>query len=125
MKPYLTVTLLKFEDRSIAKISANFGSCTPHHHRFNVYGTKGTFWQNHDGASTSMGRGSDCLSVEFVDDYPNTHKGALIHDFVRKIFGYSTEQPFSDDVFDALSICFAIEKSLKSAKFEKVDYLKP
>ncbi len=35
------VSLIKFEDNSIAKISSNFSSATDHHHIFNVY-TKNT-----------------------------------------------------------------------------------
>ena len=31
------VSLLKFEDNSIAKISSNFSSSTDHHHIFNIY----------------------------------------------------------------------------------------
>ena len=34
------VSLLKFEDNSIAKISSNFSSSTDHHHIFNIYSQK-------------------------------------------------------------------------------------
>ena len=37
------VSLLKFEDKSIAKISSNFGCIFPHFHGLLIYGSKATF----------------------------------------------------------------------------------
>ena len=43
----LVAALLTFEDGMTAKISANFSSMVPHHHKLAVYGTRGTFEQSH------------------------------------------------------------------------------
>ena len=44
---YDSVTsLIKFKNGSTAKINSNFGGVTPHHHSFQVFGTKGTILSN-------------------------------------------------------------------------------
>jgi hypothetical protein len=48
--------LLKFRDGTLAKVTANFASVTPHHHKVCVYGTAGSFVQSHPGATYLMSR---------------------------------------------------------------------
>ena len=39
----LVTSILDLDDGSTAKVSANFASVVPHHHKLSVYGTEGTF----------------------------------------------------------------------------------
>ena len=51
-----TVSLLKFEDNSIAKISSNFSSSTDHHHIFNIYSQKFSYFYKRDKSEQFLGK---------------------------------------------------------------------
>ena len=118
----LVVALLKFSDGVVAKISANFGSVTPHHHKISVYGTKGTFTQDHMNAAYIFSR-DPSLSFERVDGiYPGAAKGDMIPSFIRQILGEGLADIEKQDVIDSMSVGLAIEKSLKSGDPQAVNY---
>jgi predicted dehydrogenase len=67
--------LLKFTDGTLAKVTANFASVTPHHHKVCVYGTAGSFIQSHPGATYLMSRDPNQAPSPVTDTYPGTAKG--------------------------------------------------
>lgn len=117
----LAVALLRFADGTVAKVAANFGCVFPHFHRLVLYGTKATF----ENALPDALRYTSCdpaVSPEHVvDAYPGMQKGALIPSFVDAIAGRGRAMVDEQDAFAALSVSFAIDRSLASGRPEAVN----
>ena len=118
----MVTALLSFEDGLIGKISANFGSVTPHHHKVCVYGTLGAFNQGHMGAMYSFTRVPNS-GFETVDDpYPNTDKGDMLPTFVKSILDLSEPDVTTQEMLDTMAVSLAVEASLTSQQPETVCY---
>ena len=81
----LILSIGKFGDNILGKISANFGSQTEHFHQLKLYGTRGTFV--HDCGSASYFFGSEPEVVRETDNspFPSSMKGDLLPDFISAI----------------------------------------
>lgn len=109
----LVVATLCFDDGMIAKVSANFGCVKPHYHRIMVYGTQATFENGTDVAYLYRSRDPDDGPEAIDTPYPGVHKGALIPSFVDAILGKRRAVVEEADVFAAMEVCFAIDRSLQ------------
>lgn len=108
----MVVSLLKLANGSVAKITANFGSVTPHHHKVSAYGTKGTFSQNHVSAAYLWSRNKAVPPEQVTSEYPDVAKGTLITSFVGSILdGTELDIPASE-VFSAMAVSLSIVDSL-------------
>ena len=116
----MVVALLKFSNGLIAKITANFASVAPHHHKMSVFGTKATFEQSHVGAAYFHSRDPDATPELIADAYPGTDKGDLLPSFVAHILDGSPMEVTTWDVLSAMAVSLAIERSLSSGKSERV-----
>ena len=115
------VSILNFKNGMTSKISSNFGSVTPHYHELNIYGTKGTIIHNHENSVWYKGRGkNNKVNIKFNID--NSYKEIIIKNFIDCISKNKNLQITFNDIKDAMAVSIAIEKSLKSNKFEKVKY---
>jgi predicted dehydrogenase len=115
-------SVMKFENGATAQITSNFSCVHPHFHQLDIYGKSGTFINGFDEAilyKTRDSREQTTLSTS----YPGIHKGDLLNDFVDSILLNNEPLVAKKDVFDVMSICFAVEKSMNSGKEEKVNYL--
>ena len=118
----LTTSVLQFEDGSTGQITSNFASVAPHHHTLSLYGTIGTFEQSHCGASYYWSRDPLDDREEVSSDYPGAAKGDLIMNFIDTIFSNDAPLVSKQEVFDAVSVCLAIDKSITSSTPQKVIY---
>jgi predicted dehydrogenase len=118
----MAVAVLKFDDGMTAKVSANFASVVPHHHKLSVYGTEATFEQSHLGATYFHSRDPAANPEAVADPYPGTAKGDILPSFIAHILGGKTPDVTTRDVLDAMAVSLAIEKSLNSGKPELVHY---
>lgn len=116
-------SIVKFESGMIGKISANFGCVYPHFHRLAVYGTQATFMNELPAAKLYETRDPLIPPTEIETDYPGTHKGDLLRNFVDSILNDEQPEVNVEDVFRAMSVCFAIEKAVKTGKIERVEYI--
>jgi predicted dehydrogenase len=108
----MVVSLLKFANGVVAKISANFASVAPHHHRVCVYGTNGTFTQSHTGAAYHWSR-DPTAPAEWIDSpYPGAAKGDLLPSFLQSILDGADAEVSAQEVFEAMNISLAIVESL-------------
>ena len=107
----LNVSLLKFKSNAIAKVSANFGCVFPHFHGLCVYGTRATFINGMEYGMFFDSRNNSGLFKKITEPYPGVHKGALIYSFVDSILSNSQSDVMADDIFNSMSVCFAIEKA--------------
>jgi predicted dehydrogenase len=119
----LVSALLKFEDGMIGKVTSNFASVTPHHHILSVYGTKSTFFYNNKVIKSYKSR--DYLNVKNLNSkFSNKQKAKVLNSFIDSIYYKKDNKIVRErEVIDLMSVCFAIEKSLKTKKWEKVQYI--
>ena len=114
--------LLKFTDGTLAKVTANFASVTPHHHNVCVYGTAGSFIQSHPGATYLMSRDPNQAPSPVTDTYPGTAKGDMLPAFVRSVLDGTVPEVSTAEVLETMAVSLAIEASLASGQPESVDY---
>ena len=104
--------LLQFEGGVTARIGANFASVTQHHHKVEIYGTKGVFMQGHMGAAYSFSR-SEINQLEIVDDaYPGVGKADMIPAFVSSVLNEQEPDVRAQEVLDAMAVSLAIDDSV-------------
>ena len=120
----LMTSILKFEDGTISKVTANFGSVCPHHHMFKVYGTKRTFIHNLKDNIIYKSRAINQKGnkIYFKDNYNN--KGNVLKSFINNIIFNKKNIIDKQDVLNSMKISLAIQKSIKLKKWVEVKYTK-
>jgi predicted dehydrogenase len=116
----LVSALLKFEDGMIAKVTSNFASVTPHHHILSIYGTKSTFFYNNKVIKFYKSR--DDLNFKKVNsNFSNKQKSEVLNSFIDSVY-YQKDLKIvrETEIINLMLVCFAIEKSLKTNKWETV-----
>jgi predicted dehydrogenase len=119
----LVSALLKFEDGMIGKVTSNFASVTPHHHIISVYGTKSAFFYNNKEVKFYKSR--DDLNLKKQNSkFSNKQKSQILNSFIDSVY-YQKDLKIvrENEIINLMSVCFAIEKSLKTKKWEKVKYI--
>lgn len=116
----MVAALLKFRNGMVAKISANFGSVTPHHHRVSAYGTKGTFTQSHAGAGYHWSRDAGSRLELLEDPYPGAAKGDMLGSFVQSIIDSVSPEVTAREVFESMNVSLAISEALMTGEPVKV-----
>jgi predicted dehydrogenase len=119
----LVVSVMKFESGLVTQLTANYACVHPHFHPLDVYGDKGTFKNGMHGGKYFASRDFDTEPEEITEAYPGTHKGDLIDSFVGSITGDSRAEVTIDEVFDSVSVCFAIDESARTGKPVEVRYI--
>lgn len=115
--------LLRFESGAIGKITSNYSCVFPHFHNVTIYGTNATFVQNHSGgAALYQTRDPNVAPSPVTDAYPGAAKGDMIPRFVSAILDGGEPEVTKQEVFDAMAISLAIEKSNQLNKPVEVLY---
>ncbi len=118
-----TVTaIMKFESGMTGKISIHFACVYPHFHNLTVYGTKATFVNGTECGLLYTSREPKGEFQKMTQPYPGVHKGDLIHNFIESIVANREPEVSTEDVFQAMSVCFAIEKAVQSGSC-RVNYI--
>lgn len=115
--------LLKCDNGMIIKTAANFACVYPHFHCLNVYGTEGTFVNDLPNARLYKSRDPNDGYESIETLYKGSDKGYVLNSFIDSILKTGEVEVEQEDVFEVMSICFAIEKSIKENKTIKVDYI--
>lgn len=116
----MVVALLRFTSGMLAKISANFASVAPHHHKVCVYATEGTFTQSHLGAAYHWSRDPEEAPELVEDSYPGAAKGDMLPTFVQSILEGARAEVSAQEVFEVMNVSLAIVESLASFSPVKV-----
>lgn len=119
----MVVSILKFKSGIVGKVSANFASVSPHFHGLSIYGTKATFVNGLRHGSLFKSRDPSVNSEKMTTPYPGVEKGALIGSFIDSIINGSECEVSKEDVFNAMSVCYAIEKATKERGPVAVKYI--
>lgn len=116
-------TVMKFESGALGKMTANFGCVMPHFHCLQVYGQKATFTNGQEHGLLYESSDPEVAPLIIDEQYRGVHKGALIYSFIEQILNGSKPEVTADDVFQTMSVCFAIEESAASGKEIEVEYI--
>ena len=101
------------------KVSANLGCVSPHFHGLRIYGTGATFANGLPDGVLHRPEGSTAVTTP----YPAVAKSDLIGPFLDAIVTGEPGVIGADDVFAALSVCFAIERAHRSGAPEAIEWL--
>ena len=101
------------------KVTANLGSVTPHFHALRVYGRDGTFVNGVPDGVLHTATGS----APVTSAYPGVEKSVLIGPFLDSILSGEDGGVTADDVFDTLSVCFAVERARHEGRPVEVAWL--
>ena len=117
------ISNLKLSDDSIASVTANFPSVTPHGHRVSVFAEKGTFHHGPLGCAYFKSRNPEIKPNFVTDPYPGVNKDAILNEFIQNIINPSSYLSIKvQDVIDSMSVSIAIEKSLSLGREVSVVY---
>lgn len=119
----MVVCILKFKSGIVGKLAVNMGCVFPHFHNLSIYGTKATFINGFKDGLFFESRDPNRPAKKIKADYPGVRKGDLIKSFVDSILKGTKAVVTEKDVFDAMSVCFAVEKSIRNNKPVAVKYI--
>ncbi len=119
----MVVSILKFKSGMIGKVAVNLGSVHPHFHPVALYGTKATFVNGLRHGVLYESRDPMIPPREIITEYPGASGDLLIPSFIDAILGKSEPIVTEDDVFRAMSVCFAIEKAHREKSPVQVEYI--
>lgn len=121
--PDNVVSIVKFEDEIIGKISSNFSCVYPHFHKINLYGSKLTFENGINHGKLYFERNKNNFNL-IKQHYKPLNKGEILNKFIKDMVMKKNRNFHINQIFDAMAVGFAIEKSLKENKNIKVQYYK-
>lgn len=107
------VAVARCQSGAIFKFGANFGCVTPHFHRLMVYGTQATFENRPEAGLLWTTRDPADAPVRLDTDYPAKDKGKLLPDFVESILNDRPPLTTTQEVFETMAVCLAIEKAVQ------------
>ena len=119
------VILMRFENGTIAKVTANGGCVHPHFHKLSVFGTERTFVNDDSGARLFESCDPESKPAKILEEYPGVkEKERTITSFVEAIMDPEKDAIVScDDTFETISVCFAAEKAMTEGKPVPVEYI--
>ncbi len=120
--PDFVKAMFKYKDGCIFSVTANFGCVTPHHHQFNLYGTNKTFIQNIDSAKIFFSREKNKNSITLNKKYINKQKSYILSNYIDFLTKKTNRIITTKEIFNSMSLCFAIHDSLKRKKLIKILY---
>lgn len=119
----MVACIMKFKSGLIAKVAVNFGCVFPHFHALSIYGTKATFINGPKNGILFKSRDHNIKPQKINAAYPGVHKGGLIRGFIDSVLGGRPAEVTEEDVFRAMSVCFAVEKAVRQSGCVKVKYI--
>lgn len=114
------VSLLKFEDDSIAKISSNYSSSTDHHHIFNIYSKNTSLFYNRDKSQQYFREKENKPKIEVKYRYDNKIKAKMLINFFEAILKKKKLIVSENELFYLMKICLKLVKSQKKNKLIKL-----
>jgi hypothetical protein len=88
-----------------------------------VYGTKSSFFYNNKVVKFYNSR-NDLKGNKLNYKFSNKQKSGILNSFIDSVY-YQKDLKIvhENEIINLMSVCFAIEKSLKTKKWEKVKYI--
>lgn len=105
------ISLLKFKDKSVAKLSCNFGSIYPHFHRIIIYGTKRSYEQTFNSSIFLEKLKNEIRLIKNKEPYPGIEKYGLIDNFLNTIMKKEKLKISTKEMLNVMKLCALIHKS--------------
>ena len=112
----LVTALLRFDNKIVAKVTANFGSVTSHFHKVSVYGTHGTFEQSQLGAAYSWSRDDQQILEYSEAAYPFSGVGRknILSSFLKNLVEGTEPRITAEQILHVMNVSLAIDESIVS-----------
>lgn len=118
----MVVCILKFSSGMVGKMSVNLGCVFPHFHRLLIYGTRATFENDINCAHIYNNRNQNHRN-DIDTAYKTNDRYLLLYNFLDSIVSSTRPIVSVAEVFQGMSICFAIEKAVHTGRSVKIDYI--
>jgi predicted dehydrogenase len=115
--------LLRFQDGITGTVIANFGCVRPHGHGLVICGTRATFVNDEPHGRLFTSRDPQKPPHQITTPHPGAAKGDLIASFLDGILGRGEPVVTTQDVFETMSVCLAIEKARRDRTIVCVEYI--
>lgn len=119
----LVAAVLRFENGLTGTVLANFAGVRPHGHGLTICGTKATFVNDHPHGRLYTSCDPAAPPRDVTAPHPGVSKGDLIESFLDAILGRGEPVVTADDVFAAMSVCFAIDRARQAGSVVPVEPL--
>lgn len=116
--------LLHFENGIVGQVNADYCCVYPHFHKLSVYGAEATFENGWDHALLYSTRDPSIEPEKIDTAYPGAQKGDLLYDFIDAIIHDREPMISRKDVFDVMSVCFALEQASDEKRVINVEYFR-
>jgi predicted dehydrogenase len=120
--PDTVTSLAKLNNGATAKITSNFSCVTPHHHTLSVFGSRGTLVLSQKNLFFYRSRNKSIKPRKINFKKNKNYKGKVLESFIRNVKHGSKPIISKKETLNAMSVCFAIDKSIKTKKWEMVKY---
>jgi len=107
----LVTGIVRFEGGLTATLTANFGCVMPHGHALSIYGTRGTFVNDHPHGRLYTSRDRCVEPAAVTEPHPGAGKSDLLPAFIDSVVDGSPPPVPVDEIFHALAVCLALERS--------------
>ncbi len=106
------ISLLKFEDNSIAKISSNFSSPTDHHHVFELHSKNTSFFYNRNQSKQFFRQKEKKNNLNVKYKYDKKIKSEMLINFFQSILNNKKKLIISEnELFYLMKICLMLVQS--------------
>ena len=116
----ISTNIFKFEDKTTAKITSNFSSVTPHHHKLSIYGTKGSFEYNFINNIYFFSRDYQKKKIKVSKNIYDFNKSNVLKKYVKLILkkDYKLLNKYKKDLYQVTEIILKMDKNLKFNNFK-------
>ncbi len=115
------IALLKFKNGVVGKVTSNFSCAMPHNHYLKIYGKKGTIEVSFDKIILFKSRSKKITPSIVKYKIKKDYKEELLNSFIKNVSkNKKNYNPSLQDIYSSLSTCFAIDRSIKSKRWEKI-----
>ncbi len=104
--------IIQLTNKTIVKLSCNFGCVYPHFHRMMIYGTNGTLEQSFNNEMIIKKIGQSYKVSKPKEEFQKTNKGALIKNFIDGIIYDKALIVPQNEMLDAMKFCFKINNNI-------------
>lgn len=121
-KRFDTITsLIKFKNGITGKLTSNFPIKAPHNHIMNIYGNKGTILSSGKKIFLYRPNRKNYKKITIRFKKSKSYKYGVLKNFIYSILGKEKLIVNRDVTLKNMKTAFAIDKSLKTKKWEKID----
>ena len=124
-KNSLGIYIFKFPNDIIVKISANATGAFEHYHELKLFEKNKTYYSSFGGSYIFRSRNKKTFKTKLNSNYPDKkNRKKLIRNFIDHLLNPRKKCLMNlKDQVDLMTVCFYADKSLKTKKEQKIEYL--